>query len=285
MNACARPYDFSDAVAMPVSRAAQPARAQQRISHRAIQTGIEGAARQKVLDQQPDRPLTTRSCTYLRDIRPIVAMGPDAIIMADQPGDDGARKVAETEIHHSLGTEPTPPTTGVGQVLAARWGDAHHPVASSAWTKSKNPPGNARTWSWRVFVYGALCIAGSAAACSRASSSRRDPNQGTCHQRLPLELRPKGPPWTNTGEAMARACSDFSSFADGGSGPSTPILPAAAAHATQPPTRSICWKKRNAWASSCPSWKIEHGTYISEHKDLDAPSSMCSAWSRSASIR
>jgi putative protease len=194
--------------------------------------------------------------TYLRDIEPIIAMRPDALIMAD-PGliMMVREKWPEVPIHLSVQANTTNyaavkfwQKVGVARIILSR------ELSLDEIEKIRQ---ECPDMELEVFVHGALCIAYSGRCLLSGYFNRRDPNQGTCtnacrwnYATHDADIDP------NTGEAMAvRMEGDFNfNKAQGGRqrrlcrlrrGPAPPARP----------TRSTCSKKKSAPASSCPSWK------------------------------
>ena len=117
--------------------------------------------------------------TYLRDIEPVIAMGPDALIMAD-PGliMMVREKWPEVPIHLSVQANTVNWASvkfwhklGVARIILSRELSLDEVEA----IRNECPD-----IELEVFVHGALCIAYSGRCLLSGYFNRRDPNQGTC---------------------------------------------------------------------------------------------------------
>ena len=208
--------------------------------------------------------------TYLRDIEPIIAMRPDALIMAD-PGliMMVREKWPEAEIHLSVQANTTNYAAvkfwqkmGVKRIILSRELSLHE----IAQIRQECPD-----MELEVFVHGALCIAYSGRCLLSGYFNRRDPNQGTCtnacrwnYATQPAAVDP------NTGEAMAvRMEGDFNfnkaqeddnaAFASCGGGERHPLA-----------DQVYLLEEKERPGQLMPIMEDEHGTYIMNSKDLRA---------------
>jgi len=117
--------------------------------------------------------------TYLRDIEPVIALRPDALIMAD-PGLMAMvhEKWPEVPIHLSVQANTTNWATvkfwqkmGVSRIILSR------ELSLDEVEKIRQECPDIEL---EVFVHGALCIAYSGRCLLSGYFNRRDPNQGTC---------------------------------------------------------------------------------------------------------
>ncbi|MBY0454004.1 MAG: U32 family peptidase C-terminal domain-containing protein [Burkholderiaceae bacterium] len=117
--------------------------------------------------------------TYLRDIEPVIAMQPDALIMAD-PGliMMVREKWPQVPIHLSVQANTTHSAAvkfwqkmGVARIILSR----ELSLDEVAQIRQDCPD-----MELEVFVHGALCIAYSGRCLLSGYFNRRDPNQGTC---------------------------------------------------------------------------------------------------------
>jgi len=131
--------------------------------------------------------------TYLRDIEPIIAMKPDAMIMAD-PGliMMVKEKWPEQEIHLSVQANTTNHATvkfwqkmGVSRIILSR------ELSLDEIEKIRQ---ECPDMELEVFVHGALCIAYSGRCLLSGYFNRRDPNQGTCTIQLRRSQERSGQP-------------------------------------------------------------------------------------------
>ena len=117
--------------------------------------------------------------TYMRDIEPVIAMGPDALIMAD-PGliMMVREKWPEVAIHLSVQANTVNfmavkfwQRMGVARIILSR------ELSLDEIEKIRQECPDIEL---EVFVHGALCIAYSGRCLLSGYFNRRDPNQGTC---------------------------------------------------------------------------------------------------------
>ena len=117
--------------------------------------------------------------TYMRDIEPVIAMGPDALIMAD-PGliMMVRERWPQVPIHLSVQANTTHTAAvkfwqkmGVARVILSR---------ELSLDEVERIRQDCPDMEIEVFVHGALCIAYSGRCLLSGYFNRRDPNQGTC---------------------------------------------------------------------------------------------------------
>jgi putative protease len=149
--------------------------------------------------------------TYLRDIEPVIALRPDAIIMAD-PGliMMVKEKWPEQVIHLSVQANTTNWATvkfwqklGIERIILSR------ELSLDEIEKIRQ---ECPDMELEVFVHGALCIAYSGRCLLSGYFNRRDPNQGTCTNACRWEYKTQNSATdSSTGEAIAsRMEGDFS---------------------------------------------------------------------------
>ena len=142
--------------------------------------------------------------TYLRDLEPVVALKPDALIMADAGLIMLVReKWPHIPVHLSVQANTTNwaavkfwQKMGVARIILSR----ELSLAEVEQIRQACPD-----MELEVFVHGALCIAYSGRCLLSGYFNRRDPNQGTCtnacrwnYKTMDADVDP------NTGEALAR---------------------------------------------------------------------------------
>ncbi|MGL4435352.1 MAG: tRNA 5-hydroxyuridine modification protein YegQ, partial [Giesbergeria sp.] len=208
--------------------------------------------------------------TYLRDIEPIIALRPDALIMAD-PGliMMVREKWPEAEIHLSVQANTTNyaavkfwQKVGVKRIILSR----ELSLDEIAKIRQECPD-----MELEVFVHGALCIAYSGRCLLSGYFNRRDPNQGTCtnacrwnYATQPAAVDP------NTGEAMAQRMEgdfnfnqaqedDNAAFASCGGGERHPLA-----------DKVYLLEEKERPGQLMPIMEDEHGTHIMNSKDLRA---------------
>ena len=193
--------------------------------------------------------------TYLRDIEPIIAMKPDALIMAD-PGliTMVREKWPEVDIHLSVQANTTNWATvkfwqkvGVRRIILSR---------ELSFDEIEKIRQECPDMELEVFVHGALCIAYSGRCLLSGYFNRRDPNQGTCTNACRWSYGTQASATDpNTGEAMAIPMEgdfDFaksqqeaeSSFSSCGNGERHPAA-----------DQIYLLEEKAVPVSSCPSWK------------------------------
>jgi U32 family peptidase len=215
--------------------------------------------------------------TYIRDLAPVVALKPDALIMADaglimlvrEEMDSG--RWPEVPIHLSVQANTTNSAAvkfwhrqGVSRVILSR----ELSLDEVAAIRDTCPDVEIE-----VFVHGALCIAYSGRCLLSGYFNRRDPNQGTCTNACRWEYRThEACADSATGETvpMERLDSDFS-FAQEeeeanrvtgptcGGGPRHPLA-----------DRVWLLEEKERPGELMPIMEDEHGTYIMNSKDLRA---------------
>ncbi len=208
--------------------------------------------------------------TYLRDIEPVIALRPDALIMAD-PGLIMLvhEKWPEVPIHLSVQANTTNSTSvkfwqkvGVSRIILSR---------ELSLKEIEQIRQDCPDMEIEVFVHGALCIAYSGRCLLSGYFNHRDPNQGTCTNACRWDYKTHNAATDpNTGEALALdALSDFSfqglqeqadkAFAACGDGVRHPKA-----------DRVYLIEEVGRPGELMPIMEDEHGTYIMNSKDLRA---------------
>ena len=208
--------------------------------------------------------------TYLRDLEPVVALGPDALIMADAGLVMLVReKWPEVPIHLSVQANTTNwaavkfwQKMGVERIILSRELSLHEIEK----IRQECPD-----MELEVFVHGALCIAYSGRCLLSGYFNHRDPNQGTCtnacrwnYATHDADIDP------TTGEAIAQKMEgDFNfeaaqqkaeqSFSTTGSGQRHPKA-----------DKVYLIEEAGRPGQLMPIMEDEHGTYIMNSKDLRA---------------
>ncbi|KAA6186971.1 U32 family peptidase [Thiohalocapsa marina] len=192
--------------------------------------------------------------TFMDDMAPVVALGPDALIMAD-PGLIllVRERWPELDVHLSVQANTTNAAAvrfwqqqGVRRVILSR----ELSLAEIAEIRQACPD-----MELEVFVHGALCIAYSGRCLLSGYFNRRDANQGTCTNACRWEYR--------VGQAQSPDQSPDQP-------PDQPPdqLPADTRH----PAADEVWLLEEAQRPGeyLPVFEDEHGTYIMNAKDLRA---------------
>jgi len=176
--------------------------------------------------------------SYLRDLEPVVALGPDALIMADAGLIMLVReKWPHLPIHLSVQANTTNwaavkfwQRAGVRRIILSR----ELSLAEVEQIRQACPD-----VELEVFVHGALCIAYSGRCLLSGYFNRRDPNQGTCTNACRWNYKTFGAEADpNTGDALAR--------------------------------QVYLLEEENRPGQLMPIMEDEHGTHIMNSKDLRA---------------
>lgn len=209
--------------------------------------------------------------TYLRDIEPVIALKPDAIIMAD-PGLIMMvhEKWPEVPIHLSVQANTTNHMAvkfwqkmGVSRIILSR----ELSLKEIEHIRQECPD-----MELEVFVHGALCIAYSGRCLLSGYFNHRDPNQGTCTNACRWDYKTHDAAVdSNTGEALAvermdqgfnfqqmqeEADKNFSACGDGQRHPKADQV--------------YLIEEIGRPGELMPIMEDEHGTYIMNSKDLRA---------------
>ena len=193
-------------------------------------------------------PHNSKLKTYIHDLEPIIALGPDALIMSD-PGliMMVRERWPEQTIHLSV-------QSNVVNYAAVRfWQGMGLKRIILSRELSLKEIGEIREQcpdiELETFVHGALCIAYSGRCLLSGYMSHRDSNQGAC---------------TNT----CRWKYDVHDAHETATGDTLP-LPMAANHTENPPG-VVLLEEQNRPGELMPAYEDEHGTYIMNSKDLRA---------------
>ncbi|WP_314973169.1 tRNA 5-hydroxyuridine modification protein YegQ [Comamonas testosteroni] len=209
--------------------------------------------------------------TYIRDIEPIIAMKPDAMIMAD-PGliMMVKEKWPEQEIHLSVQANTTNHATvkfwqkmGVSRIILSR------ELSLDEIEKIRQ---ECPDMELEVFVHGALCIAYSGRCLLSGYFNRRDPNQGTCTNACRWEYKTHGADVDpNTGEALGQAMEQGFNFEDAKNDADNQFTSTCGDQKRHPKADAIyLLEEKGRPGEMMPIMEDEHGTYIMNSKDLRA---------------
>jgi putative protease len=208
--------------------------------------------------------------TYMRDIEPVIAMGPDALIMAD-PGliMMVREKWPEVAIHLSVQANTVNfmavkfwQRVGVARIILSR------ELSLDEIEKIRQECPDIEL---EVFVHGALCIAYSGRCLLSGYFNRRDPNQGTCTNACRWTYTPQaGSDQNDAGEVQpTKLEGDFNfgeaqleadkAFSACGGGTRHPLA-----------DRVYLLEEKERPGQLMPIMEDEHGTYIMNSKDLRA---------------
>jgi putative protease len=208
--------------------------------------------------------------TYLRDIEPVIAMQPDALIMAD-PGliMMVREKWPEVPIHLSVQANTVNWASvkfwqrlGVARIILSRELSLDEVEA----IRNECPD-----IELEVFVHGALCIAYSGRCLLSGYFNRRDPNQGTCTNACRWDYKTSAASTDpNTGEAIAIPMDTGFNFNEAQQEAESAF--AACGGSARHPAADQVYLLEEAGrpGQHMPIMEDEHGTYIMNSKDLRA---------------
>ncbi len=191
--------------------------------------------------------------SYLADMAPVVALKPDALIMADPGLIDMVRETwPEMPVHLSVQANTVNFAAvrfwrklGISRIILSR----ELSLDEVAEIRQECPE-----MELEVFVHGALCIAYSGRCLLSGYFNHRDPNQGTCTNSCRWDYRLK-PADGEAGTATEGAC-------HAGSG--------AATDASSSSGGEWLLEEKERPGELMPIDEDEHGTYIMNSKDLRA---------------
>ncbi|MDH1335616.1 tRNA 5-hydroxyuridine modification protein YegQ [Comamonas thiooxydans] len=209
--------------------------------------------------------------TYLRDIEPIIAMKPDAMIMAD-PGLIMMikEKWPEQEIHLSVQANTTNHATvkfwqkmGVSRIILSR------ELSLDEIEKIRQ---ECPDMELEVFVHGALCIAYSGRCLLSGYFNRRDPNQGTCTNACRWDYKTHDAAVDpNTGEALGQTMENGFNFEEAKNDLDNQFTSTCGDQQRHPKADAIyLLEEKGRPGEMMPIMEDEHGTYIMNSKDLRA---------------
>ncbi len=208
-------------------------------------------------------PHNAKVKTYLADMEPVVAHGPDALIMAD-PGliMMVRERWPEVPIHLSVQANTVNYAAvrfwqrlGLARVILSR----ELSLEEIAEIRQQCPD-----MELEVFVHGALCIAYSGRCLLSGYFNHRDPNQGTCTNACRWEYKTHPATETATGDWRALA-------SEGAATAPQPALADCGAQRRHPlADRAWLLEEKARPGELMPILEDEHGTYIMNSRDLRA---------------
>jgi putative protease len=184
--------------------------------------------------------------SYIRDLEPVIAMKPDALIMSD-PGLIMLvkEKWPDQEVHLSVQANAVNWATvkfwqrqGISRVILSR---------ELSLDEIEEIRQQCPQMELEVFVHGALCIAYSGRCLLSGYMTHRDSNQGACTNSCRWEYNAHAAREEETGDIIA-------------------MDPAQPTSADQP----VLLQEKNRPGEYMPAYEDEHGTYIMNSKDLRA---------------
>ncbi len=199
-------------------------------------------------------PHNAKIKTYMRDIEPVIAMKPDALIMSD-PGLIMLvrEKWPDMPIHLSVQANAVNYASvlfwakqGVERIILSR----ELSLEEIAEIRQLCPNVELET-----FVHGALCMAYSGRCLLSGYINKRDPNQGTCTNACRWEYDVKPGKENETGDIVHKIDPQQ-------------VIPTLGAGA--PTSEVFMLEEQGRPGEYMPTFEDEHGTYIMNSKDLRA---------------
>ncbi|BDX08623.1 U32 family peptidase [Planctobacterium marinum] len=199
-------------------------------------------------------PHNSKVTSYLKDIEPVIAMQPDALIMSD-PGLIMLVREAfpDTAIHLSVQANAVNYASvqfwakqGIERVILSR----ELSLEEIAEIRQKVPD-----TELEVFVHGALCMAYSGRCLLSGYMNKRDPNQGTCTNACRWQYDVQPGQETESGDIVHQHKPEIVE----------PTL------GTGEPVKDVyLLEEKEKPGVFMPAFEDEHGTYIMNSKDLRA---------------
>ncbi|MCF6441484.1 tRNA 5-hydroxyuridine modification protein YegQ [Pseudoalteromonas luteoviolacea] len=199
-------------------------------------------------------PHNSKVKTYLRDIEPVIAMKPDALIMSD-PGLIMLvrEKWPDMPIHLSVQANAVNYASvqfwanqGIERVILSR----ELSLEEIAEIRALCPQ-----TELEVFVHGALCMAYSGRCLLSGYINKRDPNQGTCTNACRWSYDVKQGQETELGDVVHKVDPKA-------------VIPTLGKG--QPTDQVFMLEEQGRPGEFMPAFEDEHGTYIMNSKDLRA---------------
>jgi len=200
--------------------------------------------------------------TFLKDIAPVIAMKPDALIMSDPGLIMMVREnFPDMPIHLSVQANAVNWATvkfwqqqGVERVILSR---------ELSLDEIEDIRMHCPEMELEVFVHGALCMAYSGRCLLSGYINKRDPNQGTCTNSCRWKYDTHEAKETETGDIVAV---NPTNTAPEIYTPDTDIITPS----NQPIDDVILLQEQGRPGEYMPAFEDEHGTYIMNSKDLRA---------------
>ncbi|MGL1958927.1 MAG: tRNA 5-hydroxyuridine modification protein YegQ [Colwellia sp.] len=201
--------------------------------------------------------------TFLKDIAPVIAMKPDALIMSDPGLIMMVREnFPDMSIHLSVQANAVNWATvkfwhqqGVERVILSR---------ELSLDEIEDIRMHCPEMELEVFVHGALCMAYSGRCLLSGYINKRDPNQGTCTNSCRWKYDTHEAKETETGDIIAVKPAEIY----------TPekalVLPETSLENPKPIDDVILLQEQGRPGEYMPAFEDEHGTYIMNSKDLRA---------------
>ncbi|WP_199609151.1 prephenate-dependent tRNA uridine(34) hydroxylase TrhP [Flocculibacter collagenilyticus] len=192
--------------------------------------------------------------TYLKDIKPVIEMGPDALIMSD-PGLIMLVREAFPDMPIHLSVQ----ANAVNYATVKFWAKQGIERVILSRELSLNEIEEIRELcpetELEVFVHGALCMAYSGRCLLSGYMNKRDPNQGTCTNACRWSYDVKEAKEDETGDVVQKITPND-------------VIPTLGEG--QPTDNIFMLEQDGKPGELMPAFEDEHGTYIMNSKDLRA---------------
>lgn len=201
-------------------------------------------------------PHNSKLTTYIDDLRPVIEMGPDAIIMSD-PG--LIMLVKEHFPHMPIHLSVQANTMNWASVKFWHQAGIERVILSRELSLDEVAEIRQRCpeMEIEVFVHGALCIAYSGRCLLSGYINKRDPNQGTCTNTCRWKYDAHEAKQDDSGDIIAVQSFDPAAV--------EPDLGVGA-----PTDKIFLLQEETRPGEFMPAFEDEHGTYIMNSKDLRA---------------
>ena len=202
-------------------------------------------------------PHNSKLTTYIKDLAPVIEMGPDALIMSD-PGLIMLVKEHFPDVPIHLSVQANTMNwaavkfwhqAGIERVILSR----ELSLEEVAEIRQRCPE-----MEIEVFVHGALCIAYSGRCLLSGYINKRDPNQGTCTNTCRWKYDAHEAKQDESGDIVPVQAFD----------PNEPVSPDLGVG--EPSEKIFLLQEETRPGEYMPAFEDEHGTYIMNSKDLRA---------------
>ena len=202
------------------------------------------------------QPHNSKLKTFVRDMKPVIDMGPDALIMSDPGLIMMVREhFPEMPVHLSVQANAVNWATvkfweqqGLERVILSR---------ELSLDEIEEIRQHCPTIQLEVFVHGALCMAYSGRCLLSGYLNKRDPNQGTCTNACRWEYKVHEGKLDDVGQIVHRQ-------------EPIPVQVAPTLGLGQPSDQLVLIEETNRPGEFMTAFEDEHGTYIMNSKDLRA---------------
>ncbi|OEF09073.1 tRNA 5-hydroxyuridine modification protein YegQ [Vibrio genomosp. F10] len=241
-------------------------------NHENLKIGIDEAHAQgkKLYVVCNIQPHNSKLKTFIRDLKPVVEMGPDALIMSD-PGLIMMVREAfpDMAIHLSVqanavnwATVKFWSTQGVERVILSR---------ELSLEEIEEIREHCPETELEIFVHGALCMAYSGRCLLSGYINKRDPNQGTCTNACRWEYKVEEGKENDTGDIVEKF--DPATDYQGKEGQAIEVQderPDNTLGLGKPTDDVVLLSEAHRPEEKMAAYEDEHGTYIMNSKDLRA---------------